>query len=204
MKLLPVMLTARQGNFERYQKRKRNKRFLQLAKKIHARDKNTCRYCGFQSNKYLQVVNHNHNYSNNKPSNMVTACTFCAQCFFLDSIGRDGKSGGYIIYLPEISQADLNHFCRVLFSSMLRETPYKGKLQTAFLSFKDRSQIVEQIFGPESSKPEIFGQSLIDSNFSKKQLTHPIFNYLRLLPERNFFSEEIIYWKSTIFESIPL
>lgn len=202
--LLPTVLTAKRGNWQRFKARQRNQRFLALVKKIYTRDKYTCRFCGFQTKKYLSVVNKDHNYSNNKSSNLVTACSLCTQCFFLDSLGQDGKTGGYVIYLPEISQADLNHFCRVLFSSMLKDAPYKGKLQTSFLSLKDRSQIVEQLFGPGSSNPNTFGQALIDSNLEHKQLKHPALVNLRLLPERKFFAEQVKYWKKTVFDQIPL
>ena len=204
MKLLPIVLTSRRGNWQRFMARRQNKRFLAIEKKIFARDYNTCRYCGFQANKHQVVVNHDHNYSNNKSKNLVTACIFCAQCFFLDQIGKNNRTGGYVIYLPEMTQADLNHVCRVLFSSLLRDAPYKGKLQNTYLSLKDRINTVNDIFGPNSSNPNIFGQALIDSNFSAEQLQHSALNSLRILPERKFFSKEIIYWKTTVFDQVPL
>lgn len=204
MNLLPIVLTARRGNWQRFIARERNQRFLAIKKKIFARDDNTCRYCGFQADKYQMVVNHDHDYTNNKSANLVTACIFCAQCFFLDQIGKNNKTGGYIIYLPEITQADLNHICRVLFSSLLRDAPYKGKLQNTYLSLKDRNSNVDEIFGPNSSNPNVFGQTLIDANLANEQLQHTVLSSLRLLPERKFFAEEIKYWKAAIFDQVPL
>lgn len=204
MSLLPIILTARRGNWQRFKARERNQRFLAIQKKIFERDNNTCRYCGFAANKHQVVVNHDQNYSNNKANNLVTACIFCAQCFFLDQIGKNNNTGGYVIYLPEITQADLNHTCRVLFSSLLRDAPYKGKLQNTYLSLKDRTAFVDEMFGPNSSNPNIFGQALIDSNFNAEQLNHPALLNLRLLPERKCFSEAILYWKTTVFDQIPL
>jgi intracellular multiplication protein IcmJ len=206
MKLLNIALTARRGNWPRFRARRGNESFIKLEQQILARDQNTCRYCGFASEKYQVVVNNNHDYNpgQSKPSNLVTACIFCAQCFFLDGIGHDNSWGGTLIYLPEISQADLNHFCRVLFSSMLRDAPYKGKLQTAYLSLKDRENVVNEIFGPKSSDPYTFGQALIDCNLSADQLKQPIMAQLRLLPDRKCFTKEILYWKSTVFDQIPL
>ncbi len=204
MKPLPILLTARRGNWQRYKSRERNQRFLEIKKKILTRDHYTCRYCLFTSKKYNTVVNHDNDYSHNNAKNMVTACPFCAQCFFLDGIGSDNNTGGIIVHLPEVSQADLNHFCRVLFSSMLRDAPYKGKLQATYLSLSDRAKPVEELFGPDSSNPVTFGQSLIDSNLSKQQLEGNVLKDLRLLPERQYFKEEILYWKKTIFDQIPL
>ena len=204
MKLLPIVLTARRGNWQRFIARGHNQRFLAIQKKILTRDDNTCRYCGFQADKYQVIVNHDHDYNNNKTANLVTACIFCAQCFFLDQIGKNNKTGGYVIYLPEVTQSDLNHTCRVLFSSLLRDAPYKGKLQNTYLSLKDRTLVVDDVFGPNSSNPSIFGQALIDSNFSAEQLQHSALESLRLLPERKFFAEEIKYWKAAVFDQIPL
>lgn len=204
MSLLPIHLTAERGNWQLFKARKNNSRFLAFEQKILKRDDYTCRYCGFKSLEYQTVVNHDQNYKNNKANNLVTACPFCYQCLFLDALVNPNLGGGYIIYLPEISQADLNNFCRVLFSCLLKNAPYKGKLQTTYLSFKDRSKPIEETFGPGSSNPAIFGQTIIDSSLSKKDLSHPILTQLRLLPERKFFEQQILYWKTNIFDKIPL
>lgn len=206
MKLLPIVITAKRGNWSRFRARRSNKSFLKLEQQIFKRDNDTCLYCGFTSVRYQVVVNIDQDYSagNSKNSNLATACVFCAQCFFLDALGHENNWGGTLIYLPEISQADLNHFCRVLFASMLRDAPYKGKLQTVYLSLKDRENVVNETFGPNSSDPYVFGQTLIDSNLSKEELQHPMLQQLRLLPERKCFTEEILYWKNTVFDQIPL
>ncbi len=204
MQLLPISLTAERGNWQMFTSRKRNPRFLEIEKKILEKDDHTCRYCGFQAFNYQEVVNHDHNYKNNTAGNLVTACPFCLQCFFLDALSNPSVGGGYIIYLPEINQADLNNFCRVLFSCLLKNAPYKGKLQTTYLSFKDRTKQIEDIFGPNSSNPAIFGETLLDSGLSKKELAHPILTQLRLLPERKFFEKQILFWKTSVFDKIPL
>lgn len=204
MSLLPIQLHVERGNWQLFKSRKKNHKFIEIEKQILERDDYSCRYCGFKSINYQQIVNHDHDYRNNRINNLVTACLFCKQCFFLDALSNPENGGGYLIYLPEINQADLNNFVRVLFSCLLKNAPYKGKLQTTYLSFKDRSKVVEEIFGPGSSNPGIFGQTLLDSNLSKKEMNHPILTQLRLLPERKFFEKEIMYWKAEIFDKIPL
>jgi intracellular multiplication protein IcmJ len=206
MKLLPLQLVSKRGNWQRFQKRRSLANFQEIERKVFERDDHTCQYCGFKCDKYQVVVNKNHNYGgeHNAASNMATACKFCAQCILLDGIGSDGNSGGYIIYLPEISQNDLNNFCKVLFSSMLNDSPYKGKLQTTYLSLQDREQIVCDIFGPNSSDPYVLGQGIIDSNIGGKQLNHALLKQLRLLPDRRCFQKEINYWKETVYSQIPL
>lgn len=204
MDLLPIALHAKRGNWQRFTSRKTNKIFLTVRDKVLARDAYTCRYCGFQSHHFQEVINIDQDYGNNHLNNLATACSLCMQCFFLDSIGLDGKSGGTIIYLPEISQADLNHFCRALFCSMLRETSYKGTLQAAYLSLSDRAKPVEEVFGPHTNEPLVFGQTLIDSDLSEAQQQHPIFSELKLLPAKKYFKSQAEYWKTSVFANIPL
>lgn len=204
MDFLTITLSAKRGNWQRFSGRKTNPAFLPLREKTLSRDEDTCRYCGYQDKQYQEIVNIDQNYDNNELDNLATACSLCTQCFFLDTLGLDNKSGGLIIYLPEISQADLNHFCRALFCSMLRDAPYKGKLQSAYLSLQDRAKFVEEVFGPHSQEPIQFGQAIIDSNLSETQVKYPIFTELKLLPLRKFFKAEAEHWKTTVFANIPL
>jgi intracellular multiplication protein IcmJ len=206
MELLPISLTARRGNWQRFMARKApgNKGFQAAKEKVLARDEHSCKYCGFYSLEYQEIVNIDQDYSNNTFANLATACSFCAQCFFLDSIGMDGKTGGTVIHLPEISQADLNHFCRAVYCSLLRDPPYKGKLSAVLLTLQDRGKAVENVFGPSSQEPMMFGQSLIDSQLSDEQLKHSIFSELRLLPARKVFKTQAEYWKVNQFSHLPL
>jgi len=204
VELLPLIISAERGNWRQYQGRKRNAKFLEIKNKILQRDQYTCRFCGFMTKEFQEVVNADQNYKNNRASNMVTACGFCAQCFFLDSVGTDNHTGGNIIYLPEISQAALNNFCRVLYCSLDKESIYKGKLQSVYMSLKDRSKDVVNCFGPDSSEPRVFGQGLLDATINKDNMHNEVLRHLRLLPSKKAFSPQIDYWKKTIFAKVPL
>lgn len=202
--LLPITLMAKRGNWQQYMARKNNKSFLAIRPRVFARDQNTCRYCGFQSDKNMSVVNHDHHYENNNLNNLMTACSLCSQCFFLESVGSDGRTGGLMVAVPEVTQADLNHFCRALFCSMLRDAPYRGKLQSVYLSMQDRAKDIERVFGPGTHEPNIFGQTLIDSGIPAEQLSHPVMQSLKLLPLRKAFRAESEYWRQTTFAVIPI
>jgi intracellular multiplication protein IcmJ len=204
MELLPMSLFAQRGNWRSYYARKHNKNFLALKKRILQRDNYTCRFCGFYAKEFQEVVNIDQNYKNNTINNLATCCCFCAQCFFLDAVGFDGNSGGVIIHLPEINQADLNNFCRVLFCSMDKESAYKGKLQSVYMSFKDRSKEIVNCYGPDSSDPRVFGQGLLDAALSKEQMQHDVLKHIRLLPSKKSFATQIDYWKKTVFAKVPL
>lgn len=195
---------AKRGNWQRWMARKNDKAFQSTQQKVLERDKNTCLYCHFQSDQFMTVVNQDHNYDNNVMQNFATACSLCAQCFFLESVGADANSGGYMIQLPDVSQADVNHFARALFCSLLREAPYRGKLQTLYLSVQERGKPVEAIFGPGTNHPGVFGQTLIDSGITPEQLNHPVMKSLRVFPQRKAFRAQSEYWRSTTFATIPI
>ena len=84
-----------------FARRKEDKAFLPVAKRVLTRDAYTCQYCAFQAQEYQEVVNLDGDYLNNKFGNMVTACCFCVQCHFLQAVGWDETSGGQLIYLPK-------------------------------------------------------------------------------------------------------
>lgn len=182
-------------------RRKDDKAFLPVQKKIFLRDRYTCQYCGFQAKEFQEVVNLDNNYANNKIENMVTACCFCSQCLFLQSVGLDEMGGGQLIYLPEISQNDLNSFCHVLFCAMENNTGYQDSAQSIYRSLKFRSQIVENKFGASTSNPAIMGQMIIEYRVHHK-LKVNVLNDLRLLPSQAKFKVQLDAWAAAALREL--
>jgi intracellular multiplication protein IcmJ len=175
-------------------RRKEDKKFLPVAVKIFERDQYICQYCGFQAKEYQDVVNLDGNYLNNKSSNMITSCCFCSQCLFLQAVGFDEMSGGQLIYLPEMSQMDLDSFCHVLFCAMGNSTGYQDTAQSIYRSLKFRSQIVENKFGSGTSNPSVFGQMLIEYQEQSPEKTSALLKDLRLLPSNTKFRVQLDAW----------
>lgn len=173
-----------------------------MSKKIFQRDRYTCQFCGFQARLYQDIVNLDGDYTNNRLSNLVTACCFCAQCFFVESVGVGGYGGGTLIYLPELTQAELNSLCHVLFCAITNDTGYKSSAQNIYRSFKFRSQIVEEKFGEGTSDPAIFGQLMIDSGVNSEEIREKLFKNIRLLPSRAKFRKQIEKWAASALEEI--
>lgn len=190
-----IVLNASLGNYSLFASRKRNKKFRELARKIWHRDDYTCQFCGFQAKEYQEVINFDQNYRRNTPSNMGTSCCFCTQCFFLESAGEGGYGGGTIIYLPEISQNELNSMCHVLFCAMVNETEYKESAQSIYRSLRMRSQAVEEKLGEGVSDPAVLGQLLVDYRAShKNDETEQLLQPLRLLASRGRFQKQVETW----------
>ena len=197
-----LKLIATPDAWRLYSARKADDRFASHEQRIFQRDRYTCRFCGFQARLYHDVVNLDGDYSNNKPENLVTACCFCSQCFFMESVGVGGYGGGTLIYLPELSQAELNSLCHVVFCAITNDTGYKSSSQTIYRSFKFRSQAVEEKFGEGTSDPAIFGHLLIDSGHIKDDCSVELLKDIRLLPSMAKFRKQIEGWAASALEEI--
>lgn len=199
----PLTLRATPGTWRLYSARKADQRFKAFEEKVLQRDKYTCQFCGFQARDFQEVINLDMNYTNNKMNNMVTACCFCAQCFFVESVGVGGYGGGNLIYLPEMTQPELNSLCHVLFCAITNDTGYKNTAQNIYRSFKFRTQAIEEKFGEGTSDPAIFGQLMIDSMVQKK-LAGQLFQSIRLLPSRAKFRIQIERWAASALGEMPV
>ena len=81
--------------------------------KALSRDSFSCRCCGFQSKKYQRVLFEADLDSEAKGDALVTVCTFCEMTALLDRAASG--SGGHLIWLPELSQGELNNVMHALY-----------------------------------------------------------------------------------------
>lgn len=199
-----LTLRATPGSWRLYSARKADKRFEAFEQKVFHRDSYACQFCGFQARDYQEVVNLDGDFTNNRLSNLMTACCFCAQCFFVESVGVGGYGGGNLIYLPELSQTELNSLCHVLFCAITNDTGYKSSAQDIYRSFKMRTQLVEDKFGEGTSDPSILGQLIIDTGLKQDEVSDKLFNHIRLLPSRAKFRKQIEKWAASALEEITV
>lgn len=197
-----LQLAVNLAGWRIFVRRKEDKAFLPVAKRVYDRDAYTCQYCGFQAKEFQEVVNIDGNYTNNKLSNMITACCFCSQCLFLQSIGIDEMAGGQLIFLPEMSQADLNSFCHVLFCAMGNNTGYQESAQAIYRSLKFRSQLVENKFGSGTSNPSLFGQMMIEAQERDPKREIHFLKDLRLLPSHTKFRVQLETWAASALKEL--
>jgi len=183
-------------------RRKKDKAFLPVQQRVFDRDAYTCQYCGFQAKEYQEVVNLDGNYANNKLSNMATACCFCSQCLFLESIGLEDMGGGQLIYMPEMSQSDLNSFCHVLFCAMENNTAYQDSAQSLYRSLKFRSQLIENKFGTGTSNPNVMGQIIIEAELKQTDVKTDILKDIRLLPSQTKFRVQLEAWAAAALKEL--
>lgn len=198
MALHELKLNVTPGAWRLFAARKADPAFLKFSEKVWERDNYTCQYCGFQARVYQEIVNLDQNYNNNKLENMVTACCFCTQCFFLEAVGKNDYGGGIIIYMPEISQPELDGLCHVLFCAIANATNYRANAQAIYRSLKLRAQSVEEQLGEGMSHPSFLGQLLIEAAAPAES----ILQNLRLLPSRSKFTQQIDEWAKAALEEL--
>lgn len=197
-----LQLAVSLNGWRMFVRRKDDKAFLPVQERIWERDTYTCQYCGFQAKEYQEVVNLDGNYANNTQSNMITACCFCTQCLFLQAVGLDDMSGGQLIYLPEMTQGDVNSFCHVLFCAMESNTGYQDSAQSIYRSFKFRSQIIDNKFGAGTSNPSVMGQMIIEYSDLFPQTKIDILKHMRLLPSQAKFRVQLDAWAAAALKEL--
>jgi len=184
-------------------RRREDKAFLPVSQQVLNRDNYTCQFCGFQAREFQEIINLDGNYMNNKLANMATACCFCSQCLFLESVSLDEMGGGQLVYLPEISQANLNSFCHVLFCALGNGTGYQDTSQTIYRSLKFRSQQIENKFGAGMSNPTLFGQVVLEYKAQSKEFDEtPMLQNIRLLPTYTKFKVQLDAWAKAALEEL--
>lgn len=199
----PLTLTVIPGAWRLFIARKADKAFARFAERVWQRDDYTCQFCGFQASQFQEVINLDHNYLNNKLSNLTTACCFCTQCFFIEAVGRGDYGGGNLIFLPEFSQTDLNGLCHVLFCAIANATDYRSDAQNIYRNLKLRSKLVEDKLGEGMSNPALVGQALLNiSTPGQAAEPPPWLEKLRLLPARAKFNKQIEAWASSALEEL--
>jgi intracellular multiplication protein IcmJ len=194
--LLPIVLSARRQTWRAAPGHggELDKRFAPVRAEILRRDDYTCRFCGFRAPRFHEGHHLDDNHANLAPENLVTACCLCHQCHHLGMAGL--RQGGRIIWLPEISQADLHHLCRAIWVAIAQKGKHAKPAHDVKELLEARSSAVDQELGPGASSPLAIGQALLDMKPDQYQCRAQRFAGLRLLPESAAFAPQIKYWAS--------
>ena len=191
--LLPV-LDPKQFNL--FLIRRADERFTNFAKKTAEACDHTCQYCFFKAEKYMEVINIDGDYMNNAASNMTLACPFCTQYHFLFATNHGlGMGDGQMIYLPTLTQEQLNALCHVIFCSLVNQTDYAPTAQSILNGLQSQAAEVEALYGKGMSNPAFMMNVLIDTPFKAQ---HDVFQQIlasvRFLPSLDAYRERVADW----------
>lgn len=119
MQLLPISLGIVRSSGNAQTADRAAQQLQELRPKVLERDAHTCRFCGFQSQKYQELHYINGNADDLRIDNLVTSCVFCQQCFDLEKASQ--MNSGVLVWLPEIPQAELNHIARAIYVARISQ-----------------------------------------------------------------------------------
>lgn len=208
MKLLPVKLGIARRTGGRKQKGggavKSAASLDAIRPKILKRDQNTCRFCGFQAQKYQDILILNHDENDLRPANLATSCIFCHQCFHLDSVSA--MRSGALIWCPELSQAHINQITKAIYIARISQGPIADAARKSLDALMARREEAKTRLG--SDDPFILATVLRDyiGGKSYADRTEKL-KGVRLLPldrriirqddlEFNQFPQILAYWRS--------
>lgn len=138
MKLLPITLgiVRQPGNARIAETIQRQ--LQDVRPRILERDNHTCRFCGFRSEKYQEIHHLNGHPEDVKESNLVTACMYCQQCFDLERASQ--MNSGVLVWMPEISQPDINHIARAIYVARISQGSMADAARSALESIMARRE----------------------------------------------------------------
>lgn len=171
---------------------------------ILERDDCSCRYCGFKAKQYQTARPADGNPENTDLDNWVTACIFCEQCFDLERVAD--RRSGTLIWIPEISQADLNHLARAIYVARITQGPLAEGARKAYEILMNRRKAAKDRI--HTDDPFILATVMKDYISKRHYETASMkLDGVRLLPldrridregelEFNRFPQILAYWRS--------
>lgn len=173
-----------------------SKVMLKVRDKVLQRDDYTCQGCGWKSLQFQEIHHRNHDHSNFKESNLETLCPLCHQVFHPASASVSG--GGYMIWLPEMSQEELNRLLIGVFVVLKTGTshPLFQIAKSVWGILETKKVFLENHIG--KSDPGVYGQLLLrfspDDYDNRKQTMGAI----KMLANPTRFETEIEFWRTTM------
>lgn len=182
----------------------KSKKMKEMRGKILKRDNCTCQFCGFRSVKFQEIHHINNNHNDYRESNLETICPLCHQAFHLSSASI--TIGGDIIWLPEISQEQLNQLCIAIFiAEQSDDKKWKGPANTLMASLLSRTEFVNHSIANNASDPAVFADALLRLPKEFIEQKRDLISSFKLLPQANRFSHQIKYWSENgVYKKLTL
>ncbi|CAG9170007.1 hypothetical protein [Cupriavidus pinatubonensis] len=172
-----------------------------------------CHYCNFAfgatEDYEIHFVDGDH--TNQVPENSVPICELCHTAFHLDLVIRKWPNDpGKIIFLPELSQAELNNLLQAIFYAMaVQVADDKGDLanqpiakpHTVYKRLGDRARQVEQnsqgeVIRPGLSNPFVVSRVLVEMGDDAYAQRDILLAGCRYLPAAEYFVEKAKLWNA--------
>jgi len=206
MKYYPITLGVKRINWSAKADTVRSKGEIgdEARVRLLKRDDHTCQCCGFRAEKYQQILHINGDERDFRDDNVLTTCVFCHQCFDLSSV--NAMDSGKLIWMPEVTQAQLHHMMRALYVARVTQGPLAETARKTYDALLSRGDEAKKRLG--STDPGAL--ALVMKDFLTQKQYENIQERLegiRLLPldrrmvkegdlEFNQFPQILAYWRS--------
>jgi intracellular multiplication protein IcmJ len=184
MSLKPLFLAAKKESWRPeglYESRRES--WKKVRSGILDRDQNRCVFCAFDAPEYQEVHHINGDHDDDSPDNLECACPLCHATQHLGLAGMQRK--GELIYLPEISQVELNWMVRWLALGPYGIPSYEaymlGPKTTLLDLFHHRRDVCQKRLGT-SSPVELANAFLRMSDESYENARTTVLTPIRLFP----------------------
>ncbi|WP_454727979.1 MULTISPECIES: HNH endonuclease [Cupriavidus] len=191
----------------------------------------TCGFCGLKSDKYQELHHLDDDHANNDRANLACACPLCHQVFHVGMAGM--RDGAYVIALPELTQAELNQLCVVMWMVEKADTTtlspeHKLMHQNLFMRVKaignvliNRRARVKQKFcalleaegvpkeftsrlSLEVINPSLIANVLMQIDDDMYARRGELLGSLRMLPRPERFEAQFKYWMEDQGRRLPM
>lgn len=141
-----------------------------LRSRVMARDNYSCVFCGFKSERFQEIrpLNIDGVARGSKPDDWVTACHMCDQCLSLERVGMMGE--GMLIWLPEITQPELNHLIRALYVARASEGEVGETAKQGLEALKGRRDEAKRRLGTDDPMilATVFADQLTETEYQER------------------------------------
>ncbi len=172
-----------------------------------------CYFCDFAfgGSDLFEVHNLDHDHQNEDPGNLVPVCELCHAPFHIDLVSRKWPGdSGKIIFLPELTQPELNNLLQAVFYAMAvsavgEENDSEGKPvfqpHTVYRVLAGRAALVEraphgELVRPGLSEPFALGRVLANMDDATYQKRDSLLYGLRYLAPQTHFVNQAKAWSS--------
>lgn len=202
MDLLPIHLSVKRGQGRSHDDSAvaANAGFEEVRLRVFERDRHTCRYCGFKAPKWQDINHQDGDHANQAESNLFTACGLCHASHH---IGLAGSFGGQLIYLPELSQADLNHLIRTMYMAVMSDnSPHKEAVSHLSAALESRAEIFLRTFGSITTSQ--MADILLRLSDEEYAIAQESLQDIRLFVHPNQFKQQMAYWYAECYHQLPV
>ncbi len=179
---------------------------ISMFNKVLKRDDHRCQCCGFQTKpkedgySYQMLHPKDGDVRNHNIDNFITVCRFCYLSLHPGYAGNGNL--GTVIWMPEISQIDLNFIVRTIFVAINAESTHEGSARALYSSLDNRGIYIDEQLGEKARNPGFIAQTMID--IAPSTIHQKILDGLRLLPTHFCNDDSITHFAATAYKDYPV